>query len=450
MRIKAIICVTILSVLVTSVTGCRTASSDKNIKDATYQTFAPSESNAYDLKGRTVKIGTFEPGQIPKDDVFIFRTKRNDVETKYNCKIEWVDLSEGISSDDLLNKREQLYEQVFSSQRVPDIINININCNYVYMINKGYIIPIDDYVDFNIEPYNHPIQNSSLWKGKHYGVVSSFDGAFTVSGLYYNTSIFKRMGFPDAFELQQKGQWTWDTFLEIVKAATCDINGDGTIDQWGFGTFDSKFHLLKNLSYSNGAPYIQNVDGKYELALGEQRATDALEFLKDLYNTHKVVKELDYQVSDEINCAIVTSSTKNTIYISECVLWPKGPKADNYMPVAGPSSFFAVTSATEDAEIIANILKDYIIPNSSNYSKKDLESGILSSTVPVGLKKTQITQIKGGLLAQIDYFSRYQPLTTLLTESVDNIIDNRLPAISIIEVIDQAQKLIDEYVEAGS
>ncbi|MGQ9889029.1 MAG: ABC transporter substrate-binding protein [Aggregatilineales bacterium] len=46
---------------------------------------------------------------------------------------------------------------------------------------------------------------------------------------YYNKALFDAAGLdyptPD---------WTWDDFIELAKALTLDIDGDGTVDQWGF------------------------------------------------------------------------------------------------------------------------------------------------------------------------------------------------------------------------
>ncbi|UVI33487.1 extracellular solute-binding protein [Paenibacillus spongiae] len=36
----------------------------------------------------------------------------------------------------------------------------------------------------------------------------------------------KKEGLPDPQELHEKGEWNWDTFLDIAKKATKDTNGD--------------------------------------------------------------------------------------------------------------------------------------------------------------------------------------------------------------------------------
>jgi len=52
-----------------------------------------------------------------------------------------------------------------------------------------------------------------------------------VRPLIYRKDLLQAAGVPEP-----TGSWTWDEFLTYAKKLTRDLNGDGIIDQYGFGT----------------------------------------------------------------------------------------------------------------------------------------------------------------------------------------------------------------------
>lgn len=49
--------------------------------------------------------------------------------------------------------------------------------------------------------------------------------------LFYRKDLLAAEGIPEPTT-----SWTWDQFLTYAKKLTKDLNGDGIIDQYGFGT----------------------------------------------------------------------------------------------------------------------------------------------------------------------------------------------------------------------
>ena len=70
---------------------------------------------------------------------------------------------------------------------------------------------------------------------KHGGRMHAMPGDYMTMVLFYNTEMFKAAGLnPD------KPPKTWDEFLQYAKKLTRDTDGDGKVDQWGFGTVGAK------------------------------------------------------------------------------------------------------------------------------------------------------------------------------------------------------------------
>ena len=104
--------------------------------------------------------------------------------------------------------------------------------------------------------------------------------------LYYNRKMFKAAGLPD------RGPKNMDEFLSFAKKLTVDTNGDGKIDQWGFG-----------FNYNGAIPHRLLISllaqkGKSILTPDNKRATlnnadtrEVLQFLYDLVYKYKVVAE---------------------------------------------------------------------------------------------------------------------------------------------------------------
>ncbi len=78
----------------------------------------------------------------------------------------------------------------------------------------------------NDPAYDTEIMDICSWNGKYYGVaVKNSVSSSTMNVILYNKTMFKRAGRETPFELWQKGQWNWDTYLEAAKAFTKTQNG---------------------------------------------------------------------------------------------------------------------------------------------------------------------------------------------------------------------------------
>jgi multiple sugar transport system substrate-binding protein len=121
---------------------------------------------------------------------------------------------------------------------------------------------------------------------KHNGKMHAMPGDYMTMVLFYNTNMFKAAGFDP-----NKPPKTTDEFLAYAKKLTRDTDGDGKVDQWGFGTVGAKspgFSMrFGPFLWSFGADYL-TPDMKRS-ALDTTEAKEAFAFFVELYTKHKVV-----------------------------------------------------------------------------------------------------------------------------------------------------------------
>lgn len=93
---------------------------------------------------------------------------------------------------------------------------------------------VDDYFprafdDFCFTGEGDHLRPATFGTGKLY----AFTRDYNCSLLYYNRDHFDALGlsYPDA-------TWTWDDLIAAARKLTIDFNGDGVIDQWGYGGTD--------------------------------------------------------------------------------------------------------------------------------------------------------------------------------------------------------------------
>jgi len=180
--------------------------------------------------------------------------KREYIEQKFNCKIE----QKFVPSSSIVN---EFINSMLAGVWFSDVLDISTQSIFPNIVNRGFITPIDKYIDFDNHPYFGMTFQKSVgyWLGKHYGLSKSTGAPKFVT--LYNREIFERDGLPDLHQFVNEGNWNWETLVDIAVRATKDFNGDGIIDQWGLVA--GKNRLGQILLLSNGQQYFKEVDGKY-------------------------------------------------------------------------------------------------------------------------------------------------------------------------------------------
>lgn len=291
------------------------------------------EEAAFNMNGETIRILQWASAPDPETlEGELALQRQKEVEEKYNVNIEWVTVGWGENVTMVANA-------ALSGEPAAEIVNYVIY-QAIPAINQGLLLPVDEYFDFNDPKWPQGIQNFGSHEGKMYGFKSLVHSG---SGIYYNKTLFEREGLPDPHDLIAEDNWTWDTFLDIAQRATKDTDGDGVTDQWGFTNVGG--NLARILIHSNDGKLIDHRDGKYVFAHDDPNTVEALQFMSDLFNVHKVVAPNENSPDDYANTQTLFSSGKAAMVTGELwegetrtqitdeqgfVPFPKGPKATEY------------------------------------------------------------------------------------------------------------------------
>jgi multiple sugar transport system substrate-binding protein len=103
--------------------------------------------------------------------------------------------------------------------------------------------------------------------------------------LYYNKTMFDAAGLP-----YPDDTWDWAKLVEVGKQLTKDVDGDGTVDQWGFYTETTDMeNYWSSLVWQNGGDVV-NAD-KTKTLLGTPEAAGGIQFLQDLIWKEKIMAD---------------------------------------------------------------------------------------------------------------------------------------------------------------
>lgn len=356
--------------IILSFSGC---SKNKNTKDDKVTSF--SENNV-DLKGRTVTIGVPSEWYIPQEDDSNYNqywseymkhvnkvrlAREKEAEEKFNCNIEWKVVN-----------RNTILSDLQSGNNIPDILVFGSSSGLLDLISENLILPLDDYIDFDSGLYSNSVQKSTLWQGKHYGISSDF--MHTGQVMTYNKTMIQNAGLTDPYELMKTDQWTWESFLDMLKQLTVKDESNPSNTVWGM--VDSDFRTVYiNFIYSNGGDFIGENNGKFELMIDSPETLEAINFVTDLYENYQVLfnnlgsgnnRRQGADIFRSGKAAFYGGNITNTRSNNESnypqfetgiVAYPKGPSASGYTAYhdAG-SNIFCIPATTKQPEKIANVL----------------------------------------------------------------------------------------------
>lgn len=235
-------------------------------------------------------------------------------------------------------------------------------------MNKQFIQPVDEFLDLNDPKYISWMKVGGSYDGKQYGMTDSAPSPY---GMFYNKTLVQKLGLEDPYELQQKGEWTWDKFREFAKTATKDTDGDGKTDVFGVtGAYGKVKAFAEQMVYTNNGALDKDASGEYKFAMNSENAIESLQFISDLYNTDKSImqpvpedaakefiagKGVIYAgFSWELGTFVDSMKDQQLGY----VFFPKGPKADRYVSYTPFGNMFMVAKYSKNAEVAVKILDE--------------------------------------------------------------------------------------------
>lgn len=191
--------------------------------------------------------------------------------------------------------------------------------------------------------------------------------------LAFNMDMINDAGLENPQDLYDRGEWTWDKWLEYLQALTQDTDGDGATDVYGYGGWWTT--MLTYMLMSNST----DIAATGEEHLSDPRTQEVLEFIYDMYNTYKVARpwdESDWNINDYcyttgevafwisahwIASANGDADPKKIPFEVGYVPWPTGPSAtDDVGTIATAGNWYFIPNGVSNASQVYHVMYDFI------------------------------------------------------------------------------------------
>ena len=304
--------------------------------------------------------------------------KVGELETKYNCKFHWNNLTydgtkESINTSILAGSPDCEIYMVDTKIAIPAQSNGLIK-------DLKTILPADH--DLFTEQKVFTYLDTGDGKACILRVQGGLDNTFPLA---FNVQMLQENNLEDPRDLYEKGEWTWDKFIEYCEVLTKDTDGDGQTDQYGYCGFAND--TFAQLLMSNGAAVAAGETETLTSAATGEVAT----MLQDMYNKYNVCYPYDpyenggnpsesmrfqynngniafFPISVWIqaqngNYPADKDGQGNLTWDTAYVHWPVGPsgnKETNPMYNSADGNFFVIPASYSDEEAyrIFNFLYD--------------------------------------------------------------------------------------------
>jgi multiple sugar transport system substrate-binding protein len=184
------------------------------------------------------------------------------LKTHPNITVEWVNISGGGPYG-----RDKL-QTMIAGNDAPDLMMLNTG-QFEGLAARGALLPLDSYAGlagFDKSAFWEIGFEGSKYNGKLYGLPRDISDVI----LYYNKDMFDAAGlaYPTA-------DWTYEDMAAAAEKLTIDKNGDGKIDQWGFGVNNAVWDWVATV-WANGGDVL-SADRK-TCMLTDPKTVEALEY----------------------------------------------------------------------------------------------------------------------------------------------------------------------------
>jgi len=267
--------------------------------------------------------------------------------------------------------------------------------------------------------------------------------------LFYRKDLFEKAGLDPS-----KPPKTWDELIEYGKKLTKDTNGDGKIDQWGYGwpvQAENANDYWINFLQQSGAKISSYENGKWVSKLTEPEAVQGTQFMVDLVQKNKIsppsLVDMDWEAVTNDFVAGKIAMMHNGAWVVGSVK-QKGPDLDGKWGTAvlfsGPAgeayrgypNTFNITSASKKQDQAWAFLNYFY----NTPSKKNKELTIAG----------EFCSASGGMLYTKDFVTyarkTYDPLLQPFLDEVDGCkippIDPQWQTLSNMFVQSRVQQMI--------
>jgi len=173
---------------------------------------------------------------------------------------------------------------MFSAGAPPDIFLMNFR-NLGVFASDGALYTLDSPLDSSQVLTRDDFYPAALKAFTYNGTLQCLPQNLSSPVIYYNKALFDAAGlaYPD-------DNWSWDDFVATARALTVDTDGDGTPDQYGFGTSVQAMRLAPFI-WQNGADFLDDYSNPTRLTLDTPEAREAIEWFANLQVVEHVMPD---------------------------------------------------------------------------------------------------------------------------------------------------------------
>ena len=182
-----------------------TAERTKEEDEVTVADLGEKYPNDVDISGQEIVwMADYDINPSNNDDRSVALTLFEDT---YGGKVKWIQTTSATKFDDLANK-------IMSGDQV-DMFPYEWSC-LPNGVSKDQYEPLDDYINLDDDLWSDVkyMAESLSYKGKHYVIPYAISDPVCIQ---YSRELMQEEGLDDPYELYQKGEWTWDTFMEMME-----------------------------------------------------------------------------------------------------------------------------------------------------------------------------------------------------------------------------------------
>lgn len=171
---------------------------------------------------------------------------------------------------------------------LPDVAQVGQRYGIPQMVDAGVVIPAAEYLsEDDIADIHEGLWSRYTYRGERWAI--PFESS--TPGLWYNATLMEEAGLDPANPPQ-----TWDELVSAAQAMTRDTDGDGQMDQWGFGTCDDVPWYQRPMVLQAGGTLVAE-DGT--VSVNSPEAVEMLTFFQDAVHTNAFTPALSQQTARE-------------------------------------------------------------------------------------------------------------------------------------------------------
>lgn len=368
-----------------------TARRTKEEDEVTVADLGEKYPNDVDISGQEIVwMADYDINPSNNDDRSVALTLFEDT---YGGKVKWIQTTSATKFDDLANK-------IMSDEQV-DMFPYEWSClpNGVY---KDQYEPLDDYINLDDDLWADVkyMAESLVYNGKHYVIPYAISDPVCIQ---YSRELMQEEGLDDPYELYQKGEWTWDTFMDMMEKFV--NNADDGEERFGINGWFGQAVVQstgKTIVTYDGSKFANNITDpqieKAELLL-QQIAQENL--YDPSWKSYFPEDGLTLFYAMGGTWSLGESNGKNPDGDIMIVPFPKDPDADKYYACANYAAKMLVKNSQKGDAVATYIKCERIAQVEDQYKETAKQKALIQTQDAKGNVIKYITE------EQYDAFQKY-------------------------------------------